>query len=385
MRSHSHLNTALSIIRQYDGRIPLAAWLKQFFRTGKKFGSSDRRSIGHAVYCYYRLGRSFSHLDEEQKLLTGVFLCSQAPVRMIDELKPEWRDSISLDMADKLQMMGASVEGERIFPFPEHLSADIEAGAFSASFLVQPDVFLRIRPGRRKAVLHQLRQADIPFMEEGEEALRLHSQAKVEEVLAINEEVVVQDINSQAVLDPVFEVLRKAPASAWDCCAASGGKSMLLHDRFPQTKLTVSDVRESILVNLEKRFRQAGISNYTSFIADLTLPHFVPGKFYELILCDAPCSGSGTWGRTPEQLHFFKEEQIAHYVRLQRSIAEQALKALAPGGWFLYSTCSVFREENEENLAHFTSQLPLRLHRSEYKKGYRHKADTLFTALFQRL
>jgi 16S rRNA (cytosine967-C5)-methyltransferase len=108
------------------------------------------------------------------------------------------------------------------------------------------------------------------------------------------------------VLQPLRSiVLTDASLTLWDCCAASGGKSILAYDQFSSLKLTVSDVRASILSNLRKRFERAGIRHYASFVADITSPRFQLNKTFDIVLCDVPCSGSGTWSRTPEQLSFF--------------------------------------------------------------------------------
>src|SRR6476619_5508999 len=115
----------------------------------------------------------------------------------------------------------------------------------------------------------------------------------------------------------------------WDCCAASGGKSILFHDNFPNSVITVSDIRERILFNIDKRFQLAGIKNYKKFLADLTTGYHNPNE-YDLIICDAPCSGSGTWSRSPEQLHFFKKEAIEKYANLQKAISKNVIPFLKP-------------------------------------------------------
>ena len=68
---------------------------------------------------------------------------------------------------------------------------------------------------------------------------------------------------------------------AWDCCAASGGKSILLKDKFPRVQLTVSDIRETILRNLRQRFQRAGIKDYHAFVADLSKPSFLIIKKFD--------------------------------------------------------------------------------------------------------
>jgi 16S rRNA (cytosine967-C5)-methyltransferase len=160
----------------------------------------------------------------------------------------------------------------------------------------------------------------------------------------------------------------------------------LLYDKNPRIELTVSDIRENIIINLKKRFAEAGMHRYKSFVADITksnVPLPINKESFDLIICDAPCSGSGTWGRTPEQLVFFTKEKIDHYANLQRSIAQNAAAYLKKGGFFLYITCSVYKKENEEVVTFLQQHTGLQLQSMQYFKGYHQKADTLFAAAFQ--
>jgi 16S rRNA (cytosine967-C5)-methyltransferase len=197
--------------------------------------------------------------------------------------------------------------------------------------------------------------------------------------------VIVQDYNSQRTGEFFPPVKHEPKETVWDCCAASGGKSIMLYDRYPYADLWVSDIRESILANLRQRFREAGIRSYKSFIADLAdnppSPDLPP---VDLIIADVPCTGSGTWARTPEQLFYFNEEKIAEYAQLQRKIVSTVTTRLKPGGHLLYITCSIFREENEACIDFIQEQFQLRLLKKELLTGYDHRADTLFAALLQK-
>ena len=388
MHSHSYLNTAKNIIQSYDGSIPLASWLKQFFRSDKKFGSKDRKLISHACFCFYRLGNAFQNENIDDRFLTALFLCSDSSNKMLEELKPEWNKNIALPVLEKIKHLSAEVEIRQIFPFANEISNEIDPQQFNLSFLTQPDLYLRIRPGKKEKIVLQLQQADIPFTLLNNHCIQLSNQSKIVEILNIDEDVVIQDYNSQKTIDVLINSKLKnqnPKLSTWDCCAASGGKSILFHDYFPNATLTVSDIRESILINLQKRFNRAGIKNYQSFVADVTSPQFSMKRKFDLIICDAPCSGSGTWSRTPEQLVFFKEEKIGYYSNLQKRIVSNASKAVKQSGSFLYITCSVFKKENEEVVEFIKNNLPLELQSMQYLKGYDKKADTLFTALFSAL
>jgi 16S rRNA (cytosine967-C5)-methyltransferase len=363
----------------------LAAWLKQFFSEHKKYGSKDRKTISHICYCWYRLGNALRQLGNEERMLTAVLLCSDSFQIVLRELKPEWDELVSLPLNEKLAHLSLQNEIEPIFPFKEEVSEHIDSGQFIPSLLLQPDLFLRIRPGQKERVIEQLAKANINAELINDDVLRLPNGSKIEDTLSIDEEVVVQDYSSQQVmqlLEPFMAEMQR-PA-VWDCCAASGGKSLLFYDRFYKTQpqLTVSDVRESIMHNLQNRFRRAGIKQYQSFVADLSSNPVPSKKGYDIIICDAPCSGSGTWGRTPEQLCFFKKEKIDYYSSLQKRIAENAARSLKPKGYFLYITCSVFKKENEEVVAYLQRNTFLQLRSSSYFKGYNNRADTLFAAVF---
>jgi 16S rRNA (cytosine967-C5)-methyltransferase len=156
-------------------------------------------------------------------------------------------------------------------------------------------------------------------------------------------------------------------------------------DVLGEIDLTVSDVRESILINLKKRFQEAGIKNYKSFVADLSISSFITHhSLFDVIIADVPCSGSGTWGRTPEQLSFFQSSSIDTYSSLQKKIISNTVEQLKPNGYFLYITCSVFKKENEDNVAWMQEELKLQLVKQEVIKGYAVKADTMFAALLKK-
>jgi 16S rRNA (cytosine967-C5)-methyltransferase len=302
----------------------------------------------------------------------------------LEKLDTSLNEQVEARLDDKLMRLKENygfVPGD-VFLFKNFLSDVIEPEKFCRSFLIQPLVFLRVRPGN-EAVKEKLQQSNIQFQIINEQCLATEPATKLSEVLEINKEVVIQDLSSQQVLRSLMQYADKSQTKkAWDCCAASGGKSILLKDSFPDIQLTVSDIRESILINLTKRLQQAGIKVYKKILVDLSKSSINEQERFDLIICDAPCSGSGTWSRTPEQLYFFKKEKIDEYASLQKKIVANAVKNLKSGGFFLYITCSVFQAENEGVVKFIEENAKLKLVYMEYIKGYHKRADTLFTALF---
>ena len=387
MKYFSHLNTAMQLLQQYKGPLPFGSFIKQFFSQHKKYGSKDRKNISQLCYSFFRLGKALPQLPTDERILTGLFLCSHEPNELLQHLKPEWNDKATFPLEEKIQLAG--IDMHHLFPWAAELSEGVAYEPFCASFLTQPDLFLRLRIGKEAVVKSKLQQAGIPFREMGPFCLALPNTSKIDTVIETDREAVVQDYSSQRIGE-LMAIIRDSagsptPLRVWDACAASGGKSILAYDIFTRIDLTVSDVRKSILINLEKRFATAGIRNYKALIADLSTSTVNSQlSSFDIIITDVPCSGSGTWGRTPEQLYYFDPQQIDRYSALQKKIVHQAIPHLKPGGFLLYCTCSVFKKENEEVVQYIQEQHSLSLVRKELLTGYDLKADTLFGAVFQK-
>lgn len=393
---YSHLNSAKEILQQYKGEEPFASFIKKYFAQHKKFGSKDRKQISHLCYCYFRSlqapppppisgGSAEELIKIEEKIITGLFLCSTEKNEVLELLKPEWNEKCGLTVEEKYSVLNNQLSIINNFPFADELSTGVDAAAFAKSLLIQPDLFIRIRPGYEKIVKEKLQKAGIHFNEISSSCLALANNSKLEDILLFNKEAVIQDYSSQRIAEFLKLILDNKSWKVWDCCAASGGKSILAKDVLGNIDLTVSDIRQSILVNLKKRFTEAGIKNYHSFIADLSFANCsLPITKFNLIIADVPCSGSGTWGRTPEQLTYFDKKKIDEYAALQKKVVSTAIPHLHPGGYFLYITCSVFKKENEEVVSFIQENFGLELLKIELIKGYDKKADTMFAALLKK-
>ncbi|MEO6914611.1 MAG: Fmu (Sun) domain-containing protein, partial [Chitinophagaceae bacterium] len=342
-RWYSYLRSAEDVVYKYDGEVPLAPWIKDYFRLHKQMGSTDRKIISSLVYQYYRTSRAFSKLSFNDHLYAARFLCVNRQDAFLAALSPELQADIECPLAEKEAKL-LSLHQEKIsfdyFPFGEALSSGIDPALYSTSFLIQPELFLRIRPGHEETVSSKLSNAGIAYSLIGGGCIAVANQSQIDTVLALNREVLIQDFNSQRVGEFFGLPSTGEPIKVWDCCAASGGKSIMAYDLDQSIDLTVSDIRESILVNLQKRFSEAGIAGYKSFKADLTHPLKLPSAAYDLVIADLPCSGSGTWSRTPEQLRYFKESRIKDYSDLQKEILSRIVGTLRPGARLVYITCS---------------------------------------------
>lgn len=384
-RAQNQLNTAQQLLGRYRTGEPFHLYIKRYFSENKKHGSSDRKVLRDLCYSFFRIGRLWNELEFEDRILSAYYLVHPAPMIFLQTLRPDWETPTSDDPVIRAKAIGRALPVQSIFTCGGACSADIDVEPFVLSHLKQPDLFIRIRPGREKKVIDRLQTDAIPFQLVSPHSIALGNSTSLESRFVLDEEVVVQDLSSQRISDLFSLLPDRATWKVWDACAASGGKSILLFDRLPKIDLLCTDVRPSILRNLSTRLGRAGVPVRQIKSDDLSVNRDRSdyGSF-DLIVADVPCSGSGTWARTPEQLSQFDERSIEDYSILQQKILSNLIPQLAPNGYLLYLTCSVFAQENEEQVNYLMQKHSLISVEKRMIKGYLHRADSMFAALIQR-
>jgi len=163
----------------------------------------------------------------------------------------------------------------------------------------------------------------------------------------------IQDVASQALplLLPPGETLL-------DLAAAPGGKSFAAIFLGRATRAICLDRSLERLSLLADNRRRLGVPEALPATADIRATPLTVGQF-DRILFDAPCSGTGTLRKNPEIRYRITPEVIARLARTQREALASIVPLLAPGGFLLYSTCSLEREENEDVVASLLAQAPL--------------------------
>ncbi len=387
MRVEHQLRAFKQVFENYDGAVPLHRFLFSYFKQHKQMGSSDRRWATRYIYSFFRLGKALIKEPQITRLAIADFLCNDNLSLVVDTELPLLKDAITNSVKKKIDLVKKyfpEFQLRDVFHFQEELSTEIEQQDFYTSFFTQPDLFIRVKADYLEQFKEKLEEEGITAEAISATALALPNGTKLEKLVPDQKHYQVQDLSSQAtggLLKP------QQWDYWWDCCAASGGKSLLLHSLEPTVQLLVSDVRENSLHNLEERFRDAGLKKYQKKVLDLLQNNDQDLHHYEFdgVILDAPCTGSGTWGRTPEMLYYFDTHKINYFSKLQKAIAANVVKYLKEGKPLIYITCSVFKAENEEVVEWLIKELPLTLERAEVIKGYNNKADTMFAARLIKL
>ncbi len=153
----------------------------------------------------------------------------------------------------------------------------------------------------------------------------------------------IQDEGSQLVAELAGQGRR-----ILDTCAAPGGKTAILAEHNSDAQIVAQDVSRRRLDAMRRLLAPLG-ERIQFQVQDVTAMNLAAE--YDLILCDVPCTGTGTIGRNPEIRFRVNEEEIARQHERQVKILSASLGGVAPGGRLLYSTCSLEPEENESVVA----------------------------------
>jgi 16S rRNA (cytosine967-C5)-methyltransferase len=167
----------------------------------------------------------------------------------------------------------------------------------------------------------------------------------------------VQDESSMLVA----QAAQPAPGmTVLDCCAAPGGKSThlaeLMHN---EGRVIANDLHPHKRALIEQQAQRLGLSCIEAVTGDAVElgSRFAPASF-DLVLLDAPCSGLGVIARKPEIKWTKTEDDIAAIASIQHELIDSVASLVKPGGRFVYSTCTIERDENERQIDRFLQQHP---------------------------
>lgn len=274
----------------------------------------------------------------------------------------------------------AELPFEAMYPFSDTVSPALGFNYWSRVLYTRKPMYLLMRSGSEEAVKIYLAQNHIPYSEVSASCLKLEADSKCD---ALNEQGRAWAMDAASQMAANMVQIRIGDA-VWDACSGSGGKSLFLRNKYRfDFDLTCSDLRYHTLENLKGRFHKTGLPVPAIELTDLS-KGFQLSDTYRVIVLDVPCSGSGTWGRTPENITGFGPDKLHYYAGLQRQIFANTIRHLKPGGTLYYMTCSVFAAENEDNVQAFCRTYGLELKESRYCHTGDAESDVLYCAVLQK-
>jgi 16S rRNA (cytosine967-C5)-methyltransferase len=222
-----------------------------------------------------------------------------------------------------------------------------------------PPMALRVNSAKISRESYLQRLADKGINADGvsfcPSAIILESPVPVDQLPGFNEGLVsVQDTAAQLAAE-LLEA--QAEHRVLDICAAPGGKAAHILENHSQIKeLIAVDIDESRMRRVTENFQRLGLQAKL-IVGDASNPEaWWDGKPFDRILLDAPCSASGVIRRHPDIKLLRRPEDIPALQQLQKKILLAVWPLLAPGGVMLYATCSVFKQENEQQIQAFLAE-----------------------------
>ncbi|GIX63791.1 ribosomal RNA small subunit methyltransferase B, putative [Babesia caballi] len=333
-----YLENALEVYGKIaTGSLPLDTFLRHYFRVNR-VAAGSRAWIAEHVYEIQRWRGLIAHLSPKPVTWTGMlntYLLHQRWRFMTGHkgLPPHLRCSFP----------------EPLFALMERQFGPDRALEICHVLNEEPVTFLRVntlRTSRDKAYKFLLHKG-VPVEKCAESPCGLlltNKKALLESPEYHKGIVEIQDLSSQLC---GLKVEAQPGDHVLDYCAGSGGKALVFGPRMANKgRIYLHDVNESLLLKAKRRLKRAGIRNYLVVDPNVAAMRQYTGKM-DWVVVDVPCTGVGAFRRNPDRKWAFSVDQVAHYTATQRSIVDNALLFLKPGGRLVYITCSVFDEEND--------------------------------------
>ena len=352
----ARISAAIMVLDRVLGGTPLEPALTNWGRANRFAGSGDRAAIRDLVFDAWRCRRSFAALggaETGRGLMLGRLRALGEDVDLV--FTGIGHAPASLTQADTAQPMN-DLEAldcpEWLAPRLQHSLGDTFAAVMQALQHRAP-VFLRVNLARttKENVIARLAAEEIAAMP--------HSLASTSlEVLTTSRKLMtthayldglfdLQDAASQAVVEDIPALPGQ---NILDFCAGGGGKTLALAARL-KSHIWAYDVEPARMRDLPERANRAGAKIGILSAPELKAP-------YDVVLVDAPCSGSGSWRRDPVGKWALTEARLAELTALQAEILAKAAPLVAQNGVLAYVTCSLLADENHGQITRFLQTAP---------------------------
>lgn len=315
---------------------------RNFFRERRYMGSGDRRAVRDLAW---RAVRRFGELPVNGR-------AALAGLAREDAALAELFDGSTYGPA-RLGAEEPVAAGGVIPAWIEALLPPLFDDAEKRALLERAPLDLRYDPSRTDRDALIAVWPEIAFSDALPRAARLPGNTPVEDSASWQAGAIdVQDWGSQAIVQACLG--DEAPALVIDLCAGAGGKTLALSALLPEARIVASDTSRDRLQAMEPRRQRAGRDRIEPLLLDPKREWDRLGRFEgqaDLVLVDAPCSGSGTWRRNPETRWRLTPDRLARVVAEQARLIDIAQRLVRPGGALVYAVCSLLPDEGPRQAA----------------------------------
>ncbi len=387
MTPAARLQAAIEILDQIlDGDVAEKA-LTGWARRSRFAGSKDRAAVRDHVFTSLRCQRSHAALGGAytgRGLIVGAL--RQDGIDPDTLFTGEGYGPPALSDDEGLNPHVAATTAERL-DIPEWLwpqfADSLGENAETAAEALRHRAPVHIRVNRLRSGVDQAKEAL------GEEGIICRTHPAAEAALEVTEgarrirnsdvylsgQVELQDAASQAVVEalPLSDGM-----TVLDYCAGGGGKSLAMAAR-AKLSLFAHDTAPRRMQDLSLRADRAGVD--VTILEPAALDRSAP---FDLVLCDAPCSGSGSWRRSPEGKWRLNADQLAELQATQGEILDSAAELVTENGVLAYATCSMLDDENTNQIRHFIERHPAWNVLSEQSWPVQSGTDGFYVAMLTR-
>ncbi|WP_420840458.1 RsmB/NOP family class I SAM-dependent RNA methyltransferase [Archangium primigenium] len=222
----------------------------------------------------------------------------------------------------------------------------------------EPSLHFRVRPtGTRDAVLARLLEEGVAAapVDVALDAVRItDSSHRVFETKVMREgRLQVQDVGSQLIAEACRPLTGSlAGCTVADVCAGAGGKTLALADAVGRSgRVLAGDRSRRRLAQARERARELSLRH-------VSFPHPLTLESADVVLVDAPCSGTGSLAREPDQKWKLSAKAVEEFHTTQLELLVELAPQVKPGALLVYATCSLLPEENDDVVRDFLARVP---------------------------
>lgn len=376
MKEAAHYQATIELLELIEERrMPADRCMADYFRKRRYIGAKDKRAISELLYTVLRQKLSFTWLLQQQSLnveprtlasLTLIFknkdieeffkVDKYAPKPFSDEVIKRLSRIQPTELKNAPKHVQLNIPEWLLAKFDAQLGERLDEEMSVINSRAQTDIRVNTLKSTREELLKNIDAAgfDASPTTISEWGLRFNQRVALFNMPEFKKGwFEIQDEGSQ-LLAMITGV--EAGNKVVDFCAGAGGKTLAMAAMMQNKGVIYAcDVHSKRLAELSKRVKRAGIDTVRSHVLSSEQDKWVKHhrQKMDVVLIDAPCTGTGTWRRSPDSRWNMTADSLQQLCDTQQAILASASRLVKPGGRLVYATCSLLPDENEAQIEQF--------------------------------